>query len=94
MRIRFRRRVLQNLCYGTLPHDKDTAELRTKDGRRGLTAARRSSPSGRAAQSARSGGETAEIRPRQALGYKTPELFYQDWLKTHPGRKEALSDTC
>lgn len=32
------------------------------------------------------------VRPHQALGYKTPEQFYQDWLKSHPTRKEALSD--
>jgi len=32
------------------------------------------------------------VRPHQALDYKTPEQFYQDWLKTHPPRKEALSD--
>ena len=32
------------------------------------------------------------VRPHQALGYKTPEQFYQDWLKHHPTGKEALSD--
>ena len=32
------------------------------------------------------------VRPHQALGYKTPDEFYQDWLKTHPIRKEVLSD--
>lgn len=32
------------------------------------------------------------VRPHQALGYKTPEQFYQDWLRTHPSRKEVLSD--
>lgn len=32
------------------------------------------------------------VRPHQALGYKTPEQFYQDWLKPHPMRKEVLSD--
>ena len=32
------------------------------------------------------------VRPHQALGYKTPEQFYQDWLKNHSIRKEALSD--
>ncbi|MDP2727110.1 MAG: helix-turn-helix domain-containing protein [Dehalococcoidia bacterium] len=32
------------------------------------------------------------IRPHQALGYKTPERFYQDWLREHPQRKEVLSD--
>ena len=32
------------------------------------------------------------VRPHQALGYKTPEQFYQDWLKTNPSRKEVLSD--
>lgn len=33
-----------------------------------------------------------QVRPHQALGYKTPEQFYQDWLKNHSTRKEALSD--
>ena len=33
-----------------------------------------------------------QVRPHQALGYKTPEQFYQDWLKTNSSRKEALSD--
>lgn len=33
-----------------------------------------------------------QVRPHQALGYKTPEQFYQDWLKDHPDRKEVLSD--
>ncbi|MFQ5987676.1 MAG: helix-turn-helix domain-containing protein [Dehalococcoidia bacterium] len=32
------------------------------------------------------------VRPHQALGYKTPDEFYHDWLGTHPSRKEALSD--
>ena len=32
------------------------------------------------------------VRPHQALGYKTPDQFYQDWLETHTTRKEALSD--
>jgi len=32
------------------------------------------------------------IRPHQALGYKTPEEFYQDWLTTHSPGKEELSD--
>ncbi len=32
------------------------------------------------------------VRPHQALGYKTPEQFYQDWLRDHPSGKEALSD--
>jgi len=32
------------------------------------------------------------IRPHQALGYKTPEQFYQDWLITHPRKEEVLSD--
>ena len=31
-------------------------------------------------------------RPHQALGYLTPEAFYQQWLAQHPQRKEALSD--
>jgi len=34
-----------------------------------------------------------EVRPHQALGYQTPEQFYQDWLAEHHDRKEeALSD--
>ncbi len=33
-----------------------------------------------------------QVRPHQALGYKTPEQFYQDWIKTHSSKKEALSD--
>lgn len=32
------------------------------------------------------------VRPHQALGYKTPEQFYQDWLKNHSTREEVLSD--
>jgi len=32
------------------------------------------------------------VRPHQALGYKTPEEFYQEWLITHPRREEVLSD--
>lgn len=32
------------------------------------------------------------VRPHQALGYKTPEQFYQDWLKNHFTREEVLSD--
>lgn len=32
------------------------------------------------------------VRPHQALGYRTPEQFYQDWLTTHSPGKEALSD--
>jgi transposase InsO family protein len=32
------------------------------------------------------------VRPHQALGHKTPQQFYEDWLLTHPQRKEALSD--
>lgn len=32
------------------------------------------------------------VRPHQALGYKTPKQFYQDWLKAHLGREEVLSD--
>jgi putative transposase len=32
------------------------------------------------------------VRPHQALGYKTPEQFYQDWLTAHSGREEVLSD--
>jgi transposase InsO family protein len=33
-----------------------------------------------------------QVRPHQALGYKTPEQFYQDWLKVNASRKEVLSD--
>lgn len=33
-----------------------------------------------------------QVRPHQALGYKTPEQFYQDWLKNRYTRREALSD--
>jgi transposase InsO family protein len=33
-----------------------------------------------------------QVRPHQALGYRTPDQFFQDWLKAHPPRKEALSD--
>jgi transposase InsO family protein len=33
-----------------------------------------------------------QVRPHQALGYKTPEQFYQDWLSIHSTRKEVLSD--
>lgn len=32
------------------------------------------------------------VRPHQALGYLTPEQFYQGWLNSHPTRKEVLSD--
>ena len=32
------------------------------------------------------------VRPHQALGYKTPEQFYQEWLTTHSSREEVLSD--
>jgi putative transposase len=32
------------------------------------------------------------VRPHQALGYKTPDQFYQDWLSTHHSRQEVLSD--
>jgi len=32
------------------------------------------------------------VRPHQALGYKTPDQFYQDWLIAHQKREEALSD--
>jgi len=32
------------------------------------------------------------VRPHQALGYKTPEQFYQDWLTTHPRGEKVLSD--
>jgi transposase InsO family protein len=33
-----------------------------------------------------------QVRPHQALGYKTPEQFYQDWLKNSYTRQEVLSD--
>ena len=33
-----------------------------------------------------------QVRPHQALGYKTPNQFYQDWLKNSYTRQEALSD--
>jgi putative transposase len=33
-----------------------------------------------------------QVRPHQALGYKTPDQFYQDWLTAHSGREEVLSD--
>jgi putative transposase len=33
-----------------------------------------------------------QVRPHQALGYKTPEQFYQDWLKINYTRQEVLSD--
>ena len=33
-----------------------------------------------------------QVRPHQALGYKTPEQFYQDWLKANSTGEEALSD--
>ena len=33
-----------------------------------------------------------QVRPHEALGYKTPEAFYQDWLKSHSPRKEVLSN--
>ena len=32
------------------------------------------------------------VCPHQALGYKTPDQFYQDWLSAHSTRKEVLSD--
>ena len=34
------------------------------------------------------------VRPHQALGYKTPEQFYQDWLASHSetGKERVLSD--
>ena len=31
------------------------------------------------------------VRPHQALGYKTPDQFYRQWLNNNKG-KEALSD--
>jgi transposase InsO family protein len=32
------------------------------------------------------------LRPHQALGYKTPDQFYQHWLSTHHSGQEVLSD--
>ena len=32
------------------------------------------------------------VRPHQALGYKTPEQFYQDWLKENATKKEVVSE--
>ncbi len=33
-----------------------------------------------------------QVRPHQALGYKTPEQFYQEWLAIHHAGKGVLSD--
>lgn len=33
-----------------------------------------------------------QVRPHEALGYKTPEQFFQNWLNNHSTRKKALSD--
>ena len=33
-----------------------------------------------------------QVRPHQALGYKTPEQFYRDWLENHYTKQEVLSD--
>jgi putative transposase len=33
-----------------------------------------------------------QVRPHQALGYKTPEQFYHDWLKNNYTRQGVLSD--
>ena len=33
-----------------------------------------------------------QVRPHEALGYKTPEQFHQAWLNTHSAKKEVLSD--
>ncbi|MFA4837074.1 MAG: helix-turn-helix domain-containing protein [Dehalococcoidia bacterium] len=33
-----------------------------------------------------------QVRPHQALGYKTPEGFYQNWFKLNCSKKEVLSD--
>lgn len=33
-----------------------------------------------------------KIRPHQALGYKTPDQFYRDWLSTQKSQQEVLSD--
>ncbi len=30
------------------------------------------------------------VRPHQALGYKTPDQFYPDWLNPHLMRKEVF----
>lgn len=32
------------------------------------------------------------VRPHQALDYKTPDQFYQDWLIAHQKKEEVLSD--
>ena len=32
------------------------------------------------------------VRPHQALGYLTPEQFHQNWLNSHTGKEEVLSD--
>jgi transposase InsO family protein len=32
------------------------------------------------------------VRPHQALGYLTPDQFYQNWLNSHRGKEEVLSD--
>lgn len=32
-----------------------------------------------------------QVRPHQALGYKTSERFYQDWLNANTTGKEVLS---
>jgi transposase InsO family protein len=32
------------------------------------------------------------VRPHQALGYLTPDEYYQNWLATHSQRKGVLSD--
>ena len=33
-----------------------------------------------------------QVQPHQALGYQTPEQFYQDWLTKHTVGKGVLSD--
>ena len=33
-----------------------------------------------------------QVRSPQALGYKTPEQLYQDWLQAYSIKKEVLSD--
>jgi len=36
--------------------------------------------------------DLSDAEPGEKTVYLTPDQFYQDWLTTHPSRKEALSD--
>jgi len=38
------------------------------------------------------GGTIRWRRPHQALGYLTPDQFYQQWTAANHQRKEAVSD--